>query len=164
MEHRAVGHRPPFGTYLAGLEAIEIAPHLPSGFMDAPGDRSFGGFEDHCGFLVAEALQSGEDDRRLKKRRELVEGFEQRPISIPKLNGTFRVAVRIDCDRGYEARIIERHRVPALVITFRVQSAVQCDPIDPSEELASPLELRKLVIGLQKCVLRDVIGIAGLAC
>ena len=40
---------------------------------------------------------------------------------------------------------------------------MQCDPIDPSEELAAPLELRKLVISLEKGILRDVVGVAGLA-
>ena len=36
------------------------------------------------------------------------------------------------------------------------------DSVDPGEEFAPPLELRELVIRLEKRVLRDVIRVAGL--
>jgi hypothetical protein len=71
--------------------------------------------------------------------------------------------VRIDRDRRNEARVIEWNRASALAIAVRVQGPVQCDSIDPSEEFAAPLELWELVIGLQKSILRDVVGVARLA-
>jgi len=71
--------------------------------------------------------------------------------------------VRIDRNRRNESWVIEGHRAPTLAIALGVESPVQRDPIDPSEELAPPLELRKLVIGLEKGVLRDVVGVACLA-
>jgi hypothetical protein len=68
--------------------------------------------------------------------------------------------VRIDRDRGKEPRVVERHDAPTLAIALGVQSPVQGDSIDPSEELTPPLELRKLVIRLEKGVLCDVVGVA----
>ncbi len=79
------------------------------------------------------------------------------------MDGALGIAVRIDRDRSDEARIIERHRSPTLAVALGVEGPVQRDPIDPSEEFASPFELRKLVVGLEKGVLRDVVRVACLA-
>ena len=69
----------------------------------------------------------------------------------------------VDGDRRNEARVVERHRAPALLVAFGVEGPVQGDPVDPGEELAPSLELGELVIGLEKGVLRDVVGVARLA-
>jgi len=136
--------------------------HFAPGLVNPPSDGALGGFEDDRGFLVAEPLEGREHNCRLKEWCELIEGFEQSAVSLPQLDRALWVAVRIDCDGGEEAWVIEGHRPSSFSVALRVESSVKRDSIDPREELTPPLELRKLVVRLEKRVLRDVVRVARL--
>ncbi len=136
--------------------------HLAPGLVNSPRDGALGGPEDDRRFLVTQPLEGREHDRRLKERCKLIEGFEQSPVTLAQLDRALWVALRVDRYGSEEARVIEGHRPPAFSIALRIERTVKGDPIDPGEEFAAALELRKLVVRLEKSILRDVVRIARL--
>ncbi len=139
---------------------VERVPHLLSRLVDAPRDGAFGGLEDDRCFWVTQPLHHRQCDGGFEQRGEAIEGAHEIGISLTKLEGAVRVPARIDRDRDRDARIVEVFGAPAGPIAPHVEGAIQCNAIEPGEELTPSFEAVDIAICTDERVLCDVVRIA----